>query len=88
MYDYDDVYDPYAQDDYDADDYLTADYYYPRWQEEEDEDEPTWTLWRITLLAIAILIVLSFIGYELLPFIQISTNTAPPPPVMTPIPRV
>lgn len=87
MYETDDyeIYDPYAPED-DAELPASA-YYYVRWPEEDEEDEPTWTLWRVFLLVVAILIVLSFIGYELLPLIQTSVNPPPPPP-STPIPRV
>lgn len=61
-------------------------YYYPRHPVEEDG--PTWTAWRIILLVIALLIVLAFIGYELLPFIDPAFTSSPPPPPSTPLPRV
>lgn len=63
-------------DDYDyEDDYL------------DELEEPYWTVKRIVFTLVTVLLVIAFLGYAMLPFIQatqVTMQPVPPPPVTPP----
>lgn len=78
----------YEYDEDDFPDYMVIEHYPDDYYDDDDDlitNEPTWTLRRVIMLLVAILMLGSMVlAYDLLPAIQIATDASQGPP--TPVP--